>query len=72
MLFRSWEEIKNELKDKYKNFNPANLTKEISGKAYSDFDKNYITKDNPTFLPNWLQEVVNILDNKINPSDDKK
>jgi len=79
--FPRWEEIKNSLEGEYKNFTPSDLVNDIlSANDYNSFKSNenkYLdskinNKPNPTYLPNWLQEVVRILDDKINPSDDKK
>lgn len=63
--FPRWEEIKYELNKGYKNFNPTILIKEITTQEdFSTFDKKYFT--DPNFLPNWLQKVVSVLDDKIN------
>ncbi len=79
--FPRWEEIKNSLEGEYKNFTPSDLVNDIlSANDYNSFKSNenkYLdskinNKPNPTYLPNWLQEVVSILDDKINPPDVKK
>jgi len=61
--FPRWEEIKEELQNGYKDFNPVKLLNEIKNKSFTEFDKKYFT--DPNFLPNWLQEVVNIIDKNI-------
>lgn len=62
--FPRWEEIKKELKNDYEHFKPADLVNEIcTKKNFSNFDKKYLS--NPNFLPNWLQEVVKVIDEKL-------
>ena len=81
--FPRWKEIIEELrKDKtkknYADFNPSTLV-EVIKKDQSDFNSlmnnelKYLEKENnkslnPNFLPNWLQEVVTIINKKINES----
>jgi len=62
-----WDGIKQELKNGYNNFDPKDLVNEIINKdKFSDFDKKYFS--DPNFLPSWLQEVVTIINKKINES----
>ncbi len=61
--FPNWEEIKNELGNGYKEFNPVKLVDEMINKSFTDFDKKYFS--DPSFLPNWLQEVVRVIDEKL-------
>lgn len=79
--FPRWDEIKkNELKNGYKDFNLVNLVEELTNKDFNSFKtekKKYLDSKigdnpNPNFLPNWLQEVVNILDKKIKPPSSEK
>jgi hypothetical protein len=73
--FPLWDEIKGSLSTEYQNFDPTVLVSAIkSTKDFSSFESNckqYLESKigdnpNPNFLPNWLQEVVGILDKKIN------
>jgi hypothetical protein len=72
--FPEWTGIKEELKNDFQNFNPAELVKALKDEEYSSFkynhakylDKIYNSGPNPNFLPNWLEEVTKILDAKIN------
>lgn len=71
--FSRWEEIKEKLQSEYKNFNSSQLVELIYSKDYSEFSKNkanYLDKKingrtNPNYLPNWLQKVVEVFDDKI-------
>jgi len=75
--FPRWDEIKSTLSTDYKNFNPTELVSAIiSAQDFNSFklnDKQYLESKigdnpNPNFLPNWLQEVVTIINKKINES----
>ena len=59
--FPRWEEIKNELNNDYRDFNPVELVKAIKLK-----DKDNLPILDPSLLTSWLKEVVSILDTKIN------
>ena len=78
--FPRWEEIKNELNKGYKDFNPVELVNDLKkANSFDSFrrsDRKYLEKGaehnpEPNFLPNWLQEVVSILDKKINAQNSK-
>lgn len=59
-----WDEINGELNNGYNTFNPLDLVNEILKKhSFNDFDKKYFS--DPNFLPNWLQEVVKVIDEKL-------
>jgi len=62
-----WKEIKSMLKQGYHNFDPINLVEHLTNtEDFSQF-KFFFFK-NPNFLPNWLEEVVDVIDNKIQGS----
>lgn len=74
--FPRWNEIIEELKknNSYAECNPKSIAKMLLDET--DFDKfrqdekKYLEKtindnDNPNFLPNWLQEVVKVIDAKL-------
>ena len=77
--FPRWEEIikelvKDETKKDYGSFNPLTLVKEIEKNvtlsSFKESEAKYLEKEidnkpNPKFLPNWLQEVVKKIDEKI-------
>lgn len=79
--FPQWKEIevylkKNEHTKSYADFKPNSIA-EMFLKEENDFNSfkrneaNYLLKEkdgspNPNFLPNWLQEVVKVIDNKLN------
>lgn len=62
--FPHWQEIKEKIKNGYKDFDPTILVNHVSNiKDFSAFNTHYFS--DPKFLPKWLQEVVTVLDSKI-------
>ena len=62
-----WNEIKEELQNCYKDFDPTEVVNQIAqNEDYSKFNNKYFS--DPKFLPNWLQEVVRVIDKKIGDS----
>lgn len=81
--FPRWKEIKqalnnNEKTKSYSDFNPKSivemlLSEETTLDSFKRSEAKYLGKEkdsnpNPNFLPNWLQEVVKVIDDKIKES----